>query len=171
MLSGCAAVAVTLVLLGGAIGHLVRPDVLLGGLRAHGVVPGALIRPVAMAVPAGEIVPALVAVHALLTGGADGLRLAMICAGALLCCYAVYSLYVARTRDDVPCGCSATQTPMSGWIAARALALAGLAGVALAQAGPAVSADGADLAVVILAGATISIVLWESPAIKEWKVG
>jgi hypothetical protein len=172
MMIGAAAASLTvLVLITGAAGHVLRPGVLTGALRAHGTVPPRLVGPLAAAVPAAEAAPAALAAHALLAGRPGQLRIAMILGAALACGYAAYGLVVARTRPDVPCGCSAAGTPMNGWVVARAAALAAAAGCAAAVPGPAVAAAGARAGVAALAGAVFAVLLWELPALRSPAAG
>ncbi|QFG21354.1 MauE/DoxX family redox-associated membrane protein [Actinomadura sp. WMMB 499] len=167
MIGATAASLVVLVLTAGAVGHALRPSVLTGALHAQGTVAPRLIGPLAAAVPAAEAVPAVLAAHALLADRPGQLRVAMAAGAALLCGYAAYGLVVARTRRDVPCGCSAAGTPMNGWVVARAAALAAAAGWAVAAAGPAAAATGGRAGVAALAGAVFAILLWELPALPS----
>ncbi|WP_238362298.1 MauE/DoxX family redox-associated membrane protein [Actinopolymorpha pittospori] len=164
MLSASAAALVAVVLLAGAVGHAAKPSVLAGALRAHDMFAPRLVAPLAVAVPLAELAPALLAAHALLTGRPGELRAAMSGAAVLLCGYAAYAFHVARTREEVPCGCSAGATPMTVWVAVRAAALAVLAACAVVGADPAVTAAGHRLVIAALAGAVFGTMLWELPS-------
>ncbi|GAA2585924.1 hypothetical protein SMC26_45800 [Actinomadura fulvescens] len=136
LLAVIALVAVPLVLLGSLAGHVARPGVLAAALRAHRTVPGAMVVAVAglvgltEALLLGEVVVALVWWEPAL------LRAGMVSAAALLAVYGSYSAFVTRRRPPgVPCGCAGKETPMTGWVTARAVML-GLIAVAGAVFGP-----------------------------------
>lgn len=156
LLAGAAAVAIPLVLLTSLLGHLRRPQALVEALRAHRVLPAALVRPVAVAVAAAEAVTGV--------GGLVGLVLwrdvpTRWAAAALLGLYALYGAYVARTRNGVPCGCAGDPgTPMTGWVAARAAALAALA---LAPGG--LPSTAYETSVAATAGLALAVLLWTLP--------
>jgi hypothetical protein len=155
MLAATAMVTVPLVLLVSFAGHVLRPAALPRALRAHRTLPTALIIPAAVLTALAEAATGALA----LTGFA---RPALAAAGALLTGYALYGSYVLRNRPAVPCGCAGSGgTYLTGWVVARAGALAALAlaGAAWAASFP----HGARLAVVLLAGAVFAVLLWTLP--------
>ncbi len=160
MLTGLFAGTVALVLLTAFIGHVRSPHALPAALAAHRTLPGSLVRPVALAVAALEGLLGAATGFALLAGREHLLSYAAGGTAALMAGYALYGLYVLRTRPSVPCGCSAEGTPMSGWVAGRAGALA-LA--SLVAAGAHASAGGAHLAIAGLASVVFAVLLWALP--------
>ncbi|WP_051712313.1 MauE/DoxX family redox-associated membrane protein [Spirillospora albida] len=158
LLAGAAAVAIPLVLLASLAGHLRRPRALAGALRAQRTLPAVLVRPVAASVLLAEAVTG--------SAGLAGLVLwretpALWAAAALLGIYAAYGTWVARTRHGVPCGCAGDPgTPMTGWVAARAAALAALA---LAGASGGLPSTAYETSVSTIAGLTFAVLLWTLP--------
>lgn len=171
LLAGVCAGMVALVLLAACAGHLRAPRALPAALTAHRTVPGPLRWPVALAVTAVEGVLGAATGGALLAGRTHVLALAASGAAVLLAAYAGYGLYVLRTRPAVPCGCATGpggDTPMSGWVAGRAAALAAaaLGAAALgasAGAGPAIGSHGSHIAVAVLASLVFAVLLWLLP--------
>ncbi|WP_329521615.1 MauE/DoxX family redox-associated membrane protein [Spirillospora sp. NBC_01491] len=164
LLAGIAAVTVPLVLLGSLYGQLRRPGALAAAVRAHRTVPGVLAAPVAGLAVAAEALTGFGAAAGLLLWENGLLRGALAASAALLALYAAYAAYVARTRPrGVPCGCAGDAgTPMTGWVAVRAAALAGLAAAGAArglQTGP----PAAEVAVAVLAGLGFAVILWSLP--------
>ena len=68
-----------------------------------------------------------------------------------------------RRRRGGPCGCSRADLPMTGWVGARAAALAALALAGAVSAGPLLG-PAAERAVVLLAAAALACLLWQLPA-------
>ncbi|MEV5748748.1 MauE/DoxX family redox-associated membrane protein [Actinoallomurus sp. NPDC052308] len=179
MLTGVSAGTVALILLAGFAGHLLHPRVLPAALTAHRTVPAPLIWPVAVAVGALEGVLGAVTGYALLAGRPRALTLGATGSALLFVAYALYGLYVLRTRPSgrgrhgdrvagaenraVPCGCSADDTPMSGWVAGRAAALALASVTASAGAGSAIASHGVHVALVGLSSVTFAVLLWSLP--------
>jgi hypothetical protein len=148
--------------------HLSRPSALPRALAAHRVVPVPTV--VAALVTASEGLLAGVGAAGLVRGDGQGLLTAALAGSVvLLALFGGYAWYVTATRRGGPCGCSRAPLPMSGWVAGRAFALAGLALVALVALAQADSVapprlPGADLAIVVLAVATFTCLLWQLPA-------
>ncbi|MCO5993543.1 MauE/DoxX family redox-associated membrane protein [Actinoallomurus rhizosphaericola] len=166
MLAGVSAGTVALILLAGFAGHLLHPRVLPAALTAHRTVPGLLIWPVAVAVGALEGLFGAVTGYALLAGRPRALTVGATGSALLFAAYALYGLYVLRTRPgigSVPCGCSADDTPMSGWVAGRAAALALASVTASAGAGSAAASHGVHVAIVALSSVTFAVLLWSLP--------
>jgi uncharacterized membrane protein (UPF0136 family) len=163
MLAGVSAGTVALVLLAAFAGHLRSPRALPAALIAHRTVPGPLIWPAAVAVATLEGLLGAVTGYALLAGRPRTLTLAAGGCAILLAGYALYGLYVLRTRPSVPCGCAAEGIPMSGWVAGRAAALVFASLAAVGGAGPAVAAHGAHVALVGLSSVVFAILLWLLP--------
>jgi hypothetical protein len=161
MLSGVLAGTVALVLLAAFAGHVRSPRTLPAALAAHRTVPAVLVRPAALAATLLEGSLGAVIAYGLLTGRAATLAFAAAGAAVLLAAYALYGLYVLRTRPGVPCGCAAHDTPMTGWVAGRAGALALASLVAAAGAGPA--PGGAHAAILALSSVVFAVVAWSLP--------
>ncbi len=158
MIGTAGAYAVAGTLLATGVGHLSAPAALPGALRAHGLLPAPAL--VAAAVTAAELGLGGAAVIGLAGGGGARGPLAG-CAG-LLALLAAYAAWVVRRRGGGPCGCSRADLPMTGWVGARAAALAGLALAGAATAGPVPPA--AELPIVLLAAAALACLLWQLPA-------
>jgi Methylamine utilisation protein MauE len=155
MPAGVAMVTVPLVLLVSFAGHLLRPTGLPRALRAHRTLPAALITPIAVMTALAEAATGTLA----LTGFA---RPALAAACALLTGYAGYGTYVLRTRPSVPCGCAGSgDTYLTGWVVARAVALAVLALVGSVAAVP--LPHGGRLVITVLAGVVFAVLLWTLP--------
>ncbi|MCO6011107.1 hypothetical protein NE236_39745 [Actinoallomurus purpureus] len=163
MLTGVAAGTVALILLAAFAGHLLHPRTLPAALTAHRTVPGPLVWPAAIAVGALEGVLGAVTGYALLAGRPRALALGATGSTLLFAAYALYGLYVLRTRPSVPCGCAADDTPMSGWVAGRAAALALASVTASAGAGSAVASHGVQVAIVGLSSTAFAALLWSLP--------
>jgi hypothetical protein len=193
MLAGVSAGTVALILLAGFAGHLLHPRTLPAALTAHRTVPDPLIWPAAVAVGALEGVLGAVTGYALLAGRPRALVLGATGSGLLFAAYVLYGLYVLRTRPfergrhsersgrprdeaaraaseedratirTVPCGCAADDTPMSGWVAGRAAALALASVTASAGAGSAVASNGVHVAIVGLSSVVFAVLLWSLP--------
>lgn len=162
--AGMATYVVALMLVAGAAGHLRRPDDLPAALRAHGVVPAPAVATAARAVTFVELGLAA-ALLAGLTGSTGLLVAGLSGAGVLFAGYGAYGAFVVATGRGGPCGCGTAATPMSGWVAGRALALAALAGIGAASSGSDVTLlAGARLALVLLAAGTFAALLWALPA-------
>jgi hypothetical protein len=159
MLTGVCAGTVALVLLLAFAGHLRAPRTLPAALAAHRVVPGLLRWPVAVAVIALEGTLGAATGYAIPAGHPHTLTLAAGGAAVLFAFYAGYGLYVLRTRPGVPCGCATgpgADTPMSGWVAGRAAALALAALVAALGTTP---ARGGHTAIAVLASVLFAVLL------------
>jgi hypothetical protein len=146
-------------LLAAGAGHLRSPGVLPAALRAHGLLPAPAA--VAAVVTAAEVGLGGAAVLALL--GGPGPRVALAGCAVLLALLGGYAARVAASGPGAPCGCSRAPLPMTGWVAARAGALAVLALAGAVAAGSAPPAA-AELPVVLLAAAALACLLWQLPA-------
>ncbi|WP_242886550.1 MauE/DoxX family redox-associated membrane protein [Actinomadura litoris] len=161
--AGIAAVAVPLVLLGSAAGHAARPGALASALRAQGVLPAVLSRPLAVLVTAVEAAAGACVAAAALRALDGTFRAASLASALLLALYALYAAHVARTRGGVPCGCSGgIGAPMTGWIAVRAAALAALALTGAARGLPG-GTSGYETSVIVTAGLGFAVILWTLP--------
>lgn len=154
-----------LTLLAAAVGHVRRPDEVPAALRAHGVVPEAAAGPIGFAVAAVEVALSV----ALLAGvlGSNGLLVAGLAGSVVMFAgFAGYGWLVVATGRSGPCGCAGADTPMNGWTAGRAAALAALAACGLAWSGSVTTLvdPGGRLAVVLLAAGTFATLLWFLPA-------
>ncbi|SCL73385.1 MauE/DoxX family redox-associated membrane protein [Micromonospora peucetia] len=165
LLAGVATYTVLLTLLVSTAEHLSRPAALAEALAAHRVLPAPAA--VAALAIASEGLLAGAGIVALLQGSGEGLLIAVMAGGAALFgLYAGYGLHLRSTGRTGPCGCSRVELPMTGWVVARASILAGLALVALFLSGSIIPASRIDasLAVVLLAAATFTALLWHLPA-------
>ncbi|MGI5231055.1 MauE/DoxX family redox-associated membrane protein [Actinoallomurus sp. CA-142502] len=159
MLTGVCAGTVALVLLLAFAGHLRAPRTLPAALAAHRVLPGPLRWPVAVAVIALEGALGAATGYAVAAGRTHALTLAAGGAAVLFAGYAGYGWYVLRTRPSVPCGCATGpggDTPMSGWVAGRAAALALASLVAVTGTTP---AHGTHTAIAVLASVVFAVLL------------
>ncbi len=94
----------------------------------------------------------------------DGpMRAASWAAAVLLALYALYGTFVSRTRTGVPCGCAGDGTPMTGWVAGRAAALALLALTGALHGLPAGS-TAYEMFIAVAAGLGFAVLLWTLPA-------
>jgi len=144
--------------------HLSRPSALSRALTAHRVVPVPLV--VAAVVIASEGLLGGAGAAALVQGdGQELLTAALAGSVVLLVLFGSYGWYVTATGRDGPCGCSRAPLPMTGWVVARAFALAGLALVALVLADSVapITRPDAVVIVVLLAAATFTCLLWQLP--------
>jgi hypothetical protein len=165
LVGSVAAYAVVTVLLVACAGHLLRPAALPTALAAHGVLP--VRAGVAALVTAAEGLLGVAGAVALSRGRGGGLLLVALAGAALLLGLAgAYGWYVISTGRGGPCGCSRLELPMTGWVVARAVALAALALVALALSDSVLPLvrPGTGLAVVLLAAASFAFLLWQLPA-------
>ncbi|MCX4472948.1 hypothetical protein C5N14_10220 [Micromonospora sp. MW-13] len=165
LLSSVATYTVLFTLLVSTAEHLSRPAALAEALAAHRVLPAPVT--VAVLAIASEGLLAGAGLAALLYDGGEGLLIAVLVgSGALLGLYAGYGRHLMSTGRTGSCGCSRVELPMTGWVVARASILAGLALVALALSGSIIPLNRADaaLAVVLLASATFTALLWHLPA-------
>lgn len=159
LLTGVCAGTVALVLLLAFAGHLRAPRTLPAALAAHRVVPGPVRWPVAVVVTALEGALGAVMGYAVVAGRPHTLTLAAGGAVVLFAGYAGYGLYVLRARPSVPCGCATGpggDTPMSGWVAGRAAALA-LA--SLMAADGTTPTHGTHTAIAVLASVVFAVLL------------
>lgn len=162
LLAGVAAVVLPVVLLGSVFGQVRRPGVLVSAVRAQGVLPAAIAGPAAVAAIAAEAAVGLAGAGALLLRLDGAERAASGAAAVLLGLYAVYAAHVSRTRRGVPCGCAGADTPMTGWVAGRAAALAALA-LAGALRGVPSGLSPSEVFVVGAAGLGFAVILWTLP--------
>jgi hypothetical protein len=164
LVSSVAAYTVLFVLLVACAAHLSRPGSLRRAVAAHGLLPAS---PVAAVVTIGEGVLGGAGIAALIVGGGGTVLTASMAGSVVLfVLFGCYGWYVRSTGRGGPCGCSRSELPMTGWVVARAFALAGSALVGLLFAGSVRPADlpGAALTVVLLAAATFAGLLWQLPA-------
>ncbi|ANS79115.1 hypothetical protein SGUI_1719 [Serinicoccus hydrothermalis] len=174
LLGGAGALAVGLVLLAAGVGHLRGPRDTARALRAHGVLPGGSVGPVARTLGPLEVclgLGLLVAATGLLPPGPA--RLLALAGTALCLAFAAY-LWVVQRRvagAPVPCGCGLGTTPVGPWAVARAGVLAALALLAVLapvtgwQDAPGAPA-GAQLAVAVLAGGALAVATAALPAAR-----
>jgi hypothetical protein len=120
------ALGVGLVFLGAAREHWRHRGLLAGVVGNYRLLPGALIRPVAMALPVVEL--ALAACLLAVPFGTGGLALAAgLCGAALLLVFALaMAINLRRGRGFIDCGCghAALRQPLHGLLVLRNLVLA-----------------------------------------------
>ncbi|NKZ04410.1 MauE/DoxX family redox-associated membrane protein [Actinomadura latina] len=162
LLAGIAAVAVPLVLLASVTGQVRHPRALAAALRAQRVFPRGLATALAASVIVAEALTGAAGAAALLLWLDGPMRAASGAAAVLLGVYAVYGTYVSRTRKGVPCGCAGDGTPMTGWVAGRAAALALLALTGALHGLPAGS-TAYEMFIASVAGLGFAVLLWTLP--------
>jgi hypothetical protein len=145
--------------------RVVAPRALGTALAAHGVVPPRAAGPLAAAVTAAEAVLAAALLAGLLLPGGPH-PLVPACAAVLFAAYAGYAWHVTASGRGGPCGCGGADVPMDHWVTGRAVALAALAatGAVGHDAVLSVADVDAEVLVVLLASATIGVLLWHLPA-------
>jgi hypothetical protein len=165
LLASVATYTVLFTLLVASAEHLSRPAALAEALAAHRVFPAPVT--VAALVIAGEGLLAGTGILTLYYVSGKGLLIAVLIGSvALFGLYVGYGLHLMSTGRTGPCGCSRVEIPMTGWVVARALILAGLALVGLFLSGSILPSERVDasLAVVLLASAAFTALLWHLPA-------
>lgn len=180
LISASAALAVALVLLAAAAGHLRDARGTRAALAAHDVLPSGLQRAVVLLLPPVELLLGAGLLLALL-GSSPLLTVVAGAATGLLAGFAAYLLVVLRRtrgRAEVPCGCGLGAAPVGWWAVLRALVLAGLAltatlgGVPVWGSLPTDQAPlPAQLLVVAAAGLTLAVVTAALPAARAVPAG
>ncbi len=161
---GVAAYVVLFVLVIAVAERVVAFRALPAALIAHGVVPRHAARAVAVVVTAVEAVLAALLLAGLVVSGPSSFVLAG--AAALFAAYGGYAWYVTTSGRGGPCGCGIAEVPMGPWVTGRAFVLAALALLGAAVPGKVAPLTAFDprLVAVLLAAATIAILLWRLPA-------
>ncbi|MFD0560067.1 methylamine utilization protein MauE [Stackebrandtia endophytica] len=149
----------------GVIVHVRSPRELPDALAAHAVLPTALVRPVATMVAIAEVGLAVTVVMASILGSNPVAVVALVALAVLFAGYAGYLHRVASTGRSVPCGCSLSREPVTGWTVVRAASFA-LAAAIGAAATPIATLPGdpASWTIVVPAAAATLILLWTLPA-------
>lgn len=186
LVTAAAALAVGLVLVAAATGHLRDPRGTRAALAAHDVLPSGLRRVVAAVLPPIELGLGVALLLGVLGRPALGpvLTVALpVTAGAAVLLLAGFTAYLAlvlrrsRGAADVPCGCGLGTTPVSHWAVARAGVLLALAVAATfggilggAPDWSALPTDEAPLLaqafVVVAAGSTLALATAALPAAR-----
>ncbi len=165
LLGSVAAYTVIVVLLTAAVGHLASPGRLFRAVVAQGEISSPVLATVAVIVTeTGLAVTGIIAVS---VESAGSLRhLVLITSAMLFANYSGYIWRVRRARPDAPCGCSRHDLPITGWVVIRSAVLAGIAFLGAVLSDPVLTLNqpGLSLAVVLLAAATFSVLLWHLPA-------
>jgi hypothetical protein len=164
LVASVAADTVLLVLLFAGAGHLSSPGPLRRAVAAHRVLPAPAV--VAVAVGAAELLLGGAGALALVRADHELLVAALAGSMLLLAIFGGYGWYVVATGAGGPCGCSAADVPMSGWVVARAFVLSGLAlvGQLLAESVLPLNRPDIELITVLLAAAAVGCLLWQLPA-------
>lgn len=188
LLTAAAALAVGLVLLAAAVGHLRDGGGTRAALAAHDVLPPGMQRTAAVLLALAELLlGAGLVLGAVGLGraglGSSDISLLAVAGGAAAVLLAGFTAYLVqvlrrtRGRDEVPCGCGLGATPVGHWVVLRAAVLLLLALVAtLGAAGvgapdwAALPTDQAPLlaqaVVVVAAGLTLAIATAALPAAR-----
>jgi len=132
-LCGLAFVAALLAVTGGA--HLLAPAAFGRTLRRHGLLPGALAAPAALALAVGEL--ALAGAAALALAGRFPAPAVFAVALVLGLAFLVYLRSLARTGHTGSCGCTPLDAPLTpaSFAPAAALAVTGALGLAATAVG------------------------------------
>jgi hypothetical protein len=171
------AMTVAMVFLIAAGEHARFPRVLAHALQAHGVLPGPLVRPVAVTVIAAEAVAGGLTAFGAVAGQHHVIRLGLVASALLAAGYGSYSQKAQRhartTGAMVPCGCSQLDTPLNGWVVARAYLLAGLAaiGAVAADRGLVPSGSAMQFGIAATASTAFAVVLWRLPHAMRMPLG
>jgi hypothetical protein len=160
-----AAYVVLLVLVIAVAERVRTPGALPAALVAHGLLPRRAVRPVAAAVTTAEALLAVLLLVGLVRAAGPS-PLVLAGAAVLFASYSGYAWHVTTSGRGGPCGCGGAEVPMGHWVTGRAGVLAALAVVAAAANGVVLPLTrfGSRLVVVLLAAATIGILLWHLPA-------
>ncbi len=160
------AVYVVLVVLVIAVADRVTaPRALRAALVAQGVVPRRVAGPLAVTVIVAEVVLAALLLIGLVPAAGPS-PLVLWGAAVLFAAYGAYAWHVTASGRGGPCGCGGVDVPMDHWVTGRAFALAALAAAGAGAPGAVAPLAGFDdrLLVVLLASATIGVLLWHLPA-------
>lgn len=169
---GVAAYVVLLVLAVAVAGRARRSGELPAALRTHQVVPPRAVPAVAAAVTAVEAVLA-VALLVGLTRPAGPSPLVLAAAAAVFAGYGGYAWHVTASGRGGPCGCGTVEAPLGPWVIGRAFALAATALAAAAAHDAVLPLTRFDerLLLVLLAAATIGVLVWRLPAAMHVPTG
>jgi len=154
--------------------HLLHGDQLARALRLHDW-PSRLTRPGSVLLAVAETTLGAAGSAGLVVGAAVGPVIPLI-AALLFSAYAADAVHILRQRaggwgSQVPCGCGAVDHPVNQWVVVRALAYAGLAGLAtlprptLAELASAAAVTAASAALVV------GLLLWLLPRTLAIPVG
>lgn len=170
--AGVAAYVVLFVLVIALAERARRPRALPAAMRTHQVVPRRAVAAVAVTVTTAEAALA-VALLAGLIRGAGPSPLVLTGAAALFACYGGYAWHVTASGRGGPCGCGTGEAPMGSWVIGRAFALAAtaLAAAIAHDAVPPLARLDERLLTVLLAAATISVLVWSLPAAMHVPAG
>ena len=164
-----AAYVVLLVLVIAVAERVRTPGALPAALAAHGVVPRRAVRAVAVAVTVAEVVLAVLLLAGL-TFASGPSPIVLAGAAGLFASYGGYAWHVTRSGRGGSCGCGGVDVPMGPWVTGRAGALAALAVVAAAGEVLPLTRFDAQLVTVLLAAATVGVLLWHLPAAMHQEV-
>lgn len=152
-------VAAALLLVGAGAVHLVRRARLRALLRAHGIVPPRLVRPVAAGLGVAQLALGAATLVGAFTGGGT-LRASAAATAAVFIAFTGYLAGLVATRPGSPCGCLGGDEPAGGWSITRAALGAIGAGVLAAGAAPLEPAGWA-------AAALLAAMSWAVPALTR----
>ena len=158
------ALTVLTVLVCSGVVHAVRHGDFRGAIGEQSFVPAAVVSIVAAATTIAEIAIGAAGLAVVAVAGGAAVRAVAIAAAGLSLAFAVYSAALVRRGTAVPCGCSASDYPVNVWVPVRAGVLAVAALWAAAWGGDAlVGSPPAEVAVIVLAAASFSALLWFLP--------
>lgn len=145
--------------------RVVAPGALRTAILAHRVVPRGAAASVAVAVTVAEAVLAAAVLFGLFQRSGPS-PVVLSCAALLFAAYGGYAWYVTASGRGGPCGCGGADVPMDHWVTGRAVALAALAAAGAAAHSAVLPLSPFDdrVLVVVLAAATIGVLLWHLPA-------
>lgn len=147
--------------------HLARPSSLPRALTAQRVLSRPLVRPVAASAVTLEGLLAVAGVLAVGVGrdALPLLRVVLAVGAVLFLLYAGYTRHLLRARPGAPCGCSAGDTEVSGWVVGRAVSLAALAALGLLLSDRLVAPEQsmARFGVALTASIAFALLLWHLP--------
>lgn len=161
---GVAATTVVSLTLGmSVIAHLRRPARLTHAIAQHGVAPGNPRVFTALLIGSESFVLLLLVGSAV--RGWSVLAAAFALCGVIFLVLGFYTVVAldGQQTSDISCACGWAETPMSVWTAARAFALALIAGLGAATATPGATglASGAGI---VLVSSVVYLLLWLAPA-------
>lgn len=146
------------------LGHLRHLDAFSAAIRAQRVWPERLVAPLTVSVAAVEAGLGGAGVAIMIVSDAATVHAALLGAvGLLYGCYALYGLYLLRTRPDVPCACSGAGSAIDRWVVGRAATLATLAVATSLHAPIANELSAVEAIVAASASVAYGLALWALP--------
>lgn len=164
MIVTAAAMVCLAILAVAGLDHLRHPDAFSAAIRAQRIWPERLVAPFAALVAAVEAGLGGAGVAIMVLSDAATVHAGLLGAvGLLYGCYALYGLYLLRTRPGVPCACSGDAGAIDRWVVGRATTLAILAVVAALYAPIANELSAVEAIVAASASVAYGLALWALP--------